>query len=96
MLGVAVNSGASVSSNSTLPSKIEQTVKDGRQFALNGGSARLPQLKAFIQPGFVESEHNTEAYDDLVENPFLAAAENPLSTFSIDVDTASIPTSAGS
>ncbi len=32
---------------------------------------------------------NTEAYDHLVENPFLAAADNPLSTFSIDVDRAS-------
>jgi Ca-activated chloride channel homolog len=35
------------------------------------------------QPG------NTEAYDYISDNPFLAARENPLSTFSIDVDTAS-------
>jgi Ca-activated chloride channel family protein len=33
--------------------------------------------------------HNTEAYDHIVENAFLAADRNPLSTFSIDVDTAS-------
>jgi Ca-activated chloride channel homolog len=32
---------------------------------------------------------NTESYDALVENAFLSARENPLSTFSIDVDTAS-------
>src|SRR5262249_40374553 len=32
---------------------------------------------------------NTEAYDHIVDNAFLAAARNPLSTFSIDVDTAS-------
>jgi Ca-activated chloride channel family protein len=32
---------------------------------------------------------NTEAYDHIVDNPFLVAARNPLSTFSIDVDTAS-------
>jgi Ca-activated chloride channel family protein len=32
---------------------------------------------------------NTETYDAIVENPFLAARQNPLSTFSIDVDTAS-------
>jgi Ca-activated chloride channel homolog len=31
---------------------------------------------------------NTEAYDRLVDNPFLQVAQNPLSTFSIDVDTA--------
>ena len=32
---------------------------------------------------------NTETYDRIHENPFLAAAKAPLSTFSIDVDTAS-------
>jgi Ca-activated chloride channel family protein len=32
---------------------------------------------------------NTEAYDYIGENPFLNAGQNPLSTFSIDVDTAS-------
>lgn len=32
---------------------------------------------------------NTEGYDVLVENPFFKAKENPLSTFSIDVDAAS-------
>jgi Ca-activated chloride channel family protein len=36
-----------------------------------------------------EQEFNTEAYDRIIENEFLSAAENPLSTFSIDVDTAS-------
>ena len=33
--------------------------------------------------------HNTEAYDHINDNPFLAARDNPVSTFSIDVDTAS-------
>jgi len=32
---------------------------------------------------------NTEGYDHIVENPFLKANDNPLSTFSIDVDAAS-------
>jgi len=36
------------------------------------------------QPGF-----NTESYDHIVENKFKEVAQNPLSTFSIDVDTAS-------
>jgi len=35
-------------------------------------------------PGF-----NTEAYDRIVDNRFLEVSQNPLSTFSIDVDTAS-------
>ncbi|MFA5260379.1 MAG: von Willebrand factor type A domain-containing protein [Candidatus Omnitrophota bacterium] len=34
-------------------------------------------------------EANTEQYDRIYENNFLAVLENPLSTFSIDVDTAS-------
>ncbi len=36
-----------------------------------------------------EGESNTEAYDTINENVFLSVTENPLSTFSIDVDTAS-------
>jgi Ca-activated chloride channel family protein len=32
---------------------------------------------------------NTEAYDYVADNDFLAAVDNPLSTFSVDVDTAS-------
>ena len=34
-------------------------------------------------------EFNTAAYNHIAENPFLGAKDNPLSTFSIDVDTAS-------
>ena len=34
-------------------------------------------------------EFNTAAYDHILENPFFDAKSNPLSTFSIDVDTAS-------
>ncbi len=35
------------------------------------------------------SPHNTESYDSLEESRFLTVGESPLSTFSIDVDTAS-------
>ncbi|MCD4826068.1 MAG: VWA domain-containing protein [Phycisphaerae bacterium] len=42
------------------------------------------------KPGPTRKEKwNREAYDRIVDNPFLAALGNPLSTFSIDVDTAS-------
>ena len=34
-------------------------------------------------------EFNTEEYTHLEENPFLTTIDHPLSTFSIDVDTAS-------
>ncbi len=33
--------------------------------------------------------HNTEAYDKIDDNPFLSVSARPLSTFSVDVDTAS-------
>ncbi|MBX3255463.1 MAG: von Willebrand factor type A domain-containing protein [Chitinophagaceae bacterium] len=36
-----------------------------------------------------DEDFNTEDYDGIVENRFLAVKENPLSTFSIDVDAAS-------
>ena len=34
-------------------------------------------------------DFNTEGYDHIIENPFLTVNDNPLSTFSIDVDAAS-------
>ena len=40
-------------------------------------------------PGRFDPDFNTEAYDHLDENPFLAVGTNPRSTFSIDVDRAS-------
>ena len=40
------------------------------------------------EEGYVEP-HNTESYDFMKENDFLKAIDNPLSTFSIDVDNAS-------
>jgi len=41
------------------------------------------------EPAERQPEFNTEAYDRVYENPFLRTSQNPLSTFSIDVDTAS-------
>jgi len=43
-----------------------------------------PPPPAVARPAF-----NTEAYDFVGDNDFLAAAQNPLSTFAVDVDTAS-------
>ncbi len=41
------------------------------------------------RPGDVSTGFQHAAYDHIVENPFLDASSNPLSTFSIDVDTPS-------
>jgi Ca-activated chloride channel family protein len=59
---------------------------------LSRGGAKqeaMPGMSPLLSPMKPEVEHNTEAYDHIVENAFLAADRNPLSTFSIDVDTAS-------
>ncbi len=40
-------------------------------------------------PGQPRRTFNTEGYDRIEDNPFLETARNPLSTFSIDVDTGS-------
>ena len=45
--------------------------------------------KEEIQGEAKAREFNTESYDRIVENAFLETVKNPLSTFSIDVDTAS-------
>jgi Ca-activated chloride channel family protein len=39
--------------------------------------------------GIADTSFDREGYDEIVENPFLKAKDNPLSTFSIDVDAAS-------
>jgi Ca-activated chloride channel family protein len=46
----------------------------------------IPAAKIAAEPDVV---HNTEEYGRFEENPFLRPADNPLSTFSIDVDRAS-------
>ena len=55
-------------------------------FAVAGGVSREagPAYGRRVDPG-----HNTEQYDRIYENPFLAVDVNPRSTFSIDVDRAS-------
>ena len=50
---------------------------------------RGPKLSESELPGRYRQDFDTATYDHVSENPFLQAATNPLSTFSIDVDTAS-------
>jgi len=52
--------------------------------------AEAPAVVAEARPLDIPApEFNTEAYDRIEDNQFLQATQNPLSTFSIDVDTAS-------
>jgi Ca-activated chloride channel family protein len=48
----------------------------------------MPIDRERIMPG-AQPDFNTEQYDRIYENQFLKVMDNPLSTFSIDVDTAS-------
>jgi Ca-activated chloride channel family protein len=54
-----------------------------RQTTVDIGATNAASLARTGQP------FNTEAYDYVADNGFLGAAQNPLSTFSVDVDTAS-------
>ncbi len=51
--------------------------------------APAPPDSALAATAYSSLEYNTEEYDRIVDNPFLKAMDNPVSTFSIDVDTAS-------
>ncbi len=58
--------------------------------AAPGYPAQYPQPAPPAEAALLdEGEPNTESYDHVVENAFLAVTKNPLSTFSVDVDTAS-------
>ena len=51
--------------------------------------AKAGQVPAEPGPDGEQPDFNTESYDYIAENPFLRVDQNPLSTFSVDVDTAS-------
>lgn len=53
-------------------------------------SGKFPGMSAgTVSIPAVQSGFNTEEYQRITDNPFLKALDNPVSTFSIDVDTAS-------
>ncbi|TWU37151.1 vWA domain-containing protein [Novipirellula artificiosorum] len=70
------------------------SVESARSLAMDAGrplesvGAVLDQEVMDLPPD-IESDPRGDRYDLIVENPFLVATEHPLSTFSIDVDTAS-------
>jgi Ca-activated chloride channel family protein len=74
------------------------TVKFG--FSVSSGNpaayppaAANPGFSIITTPQHLRGRHNpvdnTESYDRIVDNPFLGTRDNPLSTFSVDVDRAS-------
>jgi Ca-activated chloride channel family protein len=75
------------------PKVFRKLLNADRLAALGNGSGNSPTTRS--EPGETElpsryrQDFDTATYDHVSENPFLQAASNPLSTFSIDVDTAS-------
>ena len=74
------------------PSTMPATTPPSSQLNLALPSSAQPERSPYESYGGsrrADDQFNTAAYDHIVENPFLDAKSNPLSTFSIDVDTAS-------
>ncbi|MFA9452921.1 MAG: von Willebrand factor type A domain-containing protein [Candidatus Aminicenantaceae bacterium] len=75
--------------------KVEMPAKEGIMGGVVGGVlGGVSQASYRTRPGetttpYYRPYHNTEEYSRIYENIFLPALSNPLSTFSIDVDTAS-------
>ncbi len=66
-------------------------LEDGRSrmYARPMAAVQAEPVAGEAAPEGKKPDFNTESYDYIAENPFLQVARNPLSTFSIDVDTAS-------
>ena len=72
-------------------SSIEQSSRGGtsRGFAFSDADPAKPNATTPGEETAWDQSSNTEAYDTITDNAFLAVKDQPLSTFSIDVDTAS-------
>src|SRR6266849_1990632 len=67
--------------------KKDKRAGDERNFG--GNKKHSADKKADDRFQFEDEKSNSNSFDKRVDNPFFAAARTPLSTFSIDVDTAS-------
>ncbi|GMU32272.1 MAG: hypothetical protein AMXMBFR20_01450 [Planctomycetia bacterium] len=65
--------------------EIEDLPKDPKRLAFDISD----NIRDYRGRGITHPENTGEAYARIFDNPFLPAMQNPLSTFSIDVDTAS-------
>ena len=76
-----------------LPAPVVVRAKSSKPVVNSPTPAEMRRENGRIVPGpdfrKPSAPPNTEAYNTIVENPFLRALDTPLSTFSIDVDTAS-------
>ncbi len=88
MLSVAAGGCGGVAAFAGTPATPEAPMMNSR--AMAGAYPAAPEARmATAMPVTDADEPNTEAYANIEENGFFAADRAPLSTFSIDVDTAS-------
>lgn len=71
------------------PAPVEANAVAKSKIASNAYATVASARRAPIDDAGLSQPFNTAEYEHFEENPFLPAATNPLSTFSIDVDTAS-------
>ena len=71
------------------PSATTAPARIAKQDFVQDARRREQRFDDSDRPTRTRADFNTETYDSITENVFLAANTNPLSTFSIDVDTAS-------
>jgi len=74
---------------SDVPAEVERVIVTGSEIPTAEEVGPDGSEFADLIPGRYRQDFNTATYDHIEENPFLDAKTNPLSTFSIDVDTAS-------
>lgn len=69
------------------PSPTAGVVVTGKMATANGAAAS--RASPYAPPPYMTAPENTERYPDATSNPVKVVADDPVSTFSIDVDTAS-------
>jgi Ca-activated chloride channel family protein len=87
---VIVGSTAEVQTQTaTIRGSVVGGIAGGVAGGIAGGLPEAPPFRAPRPWRYPSGPYNTTTFDKIDENTFLGAAENPLSTFSVDVDTAS-------
>jgi Ca-activated chloride channel family protein len=82
----AVGKLKNLTRNPAAPPPPTKPMPYAQTYGYSGGGRETTESEP---PARYRQDFNTATYDKVEENPFLTAATNPLSTFSIDVDTAS-------
>lgn len=90
ILSLAVACGTSSKEYEGEESKTANMELQDLDMVTEEAAAEEPMTDSSVMPDDnQDTEHNTEAYADIQENDFKNAGDEPLSTFSIDVDNAS-------